>query len=63
MSEYSRTEILYNSKINVKRIKKLPKECNPQSLKEAYDIQEELVNKYLKEDKNNSIIGKKQTLY
>ncbi|MDC0054639.1 hypothetical protein OAJ09_01810 [Candidatus Pelagibacter sp.] len=52
-------EILYNSKINVKRIKKLPKECNPQSLKEAYDIQEELVNKYLKEDKNNSIIGKK----
>ena len=52
-------EILYNSKINVKRIRKLPEECTPQSFKEAYDIQEELVNKYLKVDKNNSIIGKK----
>ena len=52
-------EILYNSRINLKRIKKLPEECVPQSLKEAYDIQDELVNKYLTLDKNNLLIGKK----
>ena len=52
-------EILYNSRINLKRIKKLPEDCVPQSFKEAYDIQDELANKYLKVDKNNSLIGKK----
>jgi len=52
-------EILYNSRINLKRIKKLPEECVPQSLKEAYDIQDKLVNKYLTVDKSNSLIGKK----
>ena len=51
-------EILYNSRINLKRIKKLPEDCVPQSFKEAYDIQDELANKYLKVDKNNSLIGK-----
>ena len=38
-------KILYNSRINLKRIKKLPEDCVPQTLKEAYDIQEELVNR------------------
>ena len=52
-------EILYNSRINLKRIKKLPEDCVPQSFKEAQDIQDELANKYLKVDKNNSLIGKK----
>ena len=52
-------EILYNSRINLKRIKKLPEDCTPQSFNEAYEIQDELVNKYLKVDKNNSLIGKK----
>ena len=52
-------EILYNSRINIKRIEKLPEDCTPQTLKEAYDIQDELVNKYLKVDNNNSLIGKK----
>ena len=52
-------EILYNSRINLKRIKKLPEDCVPQSYKEAYDIQEKLVNKYLIADKNNLLIGKK----
>ena len=52
-------KILYNSRINLKRIKKLPEDCVPQTLKEAYDIQEELVNRYLTEDKNNLLIGKK----
>ena len=52
-------EILYNSRINLKRIEKLPEDCTPQTLKEAYDIQDELVNKHLKIDNNNSLIGKK----
>ena len=52
-------EILYNSRINLERIEKLPKDCTPQTFKEAYDIQDELVKKYLKADKNNLLIGKK----
>ena len=52
-------EILYNSRINLKRIKNLPEDCTPQSFKEAYDIQDELVNRYLAADKNNLLIGKK----
>ena len=52
-------EILYNSRINLKRIEKLPEDCTPQTLNEAYNIQDELVNKYLKVDNNNSLIGKK----
>ena len=47
-------EILYNSRINIKRIERLPDDCTPQTLKEAYDIQDELVNKNLA---NLSIIG------
>jgi len=52
-------EALYNSRINLKRIKELPKDCTPGSIKEAYDIQNELVNKYLSANKNTSLIGKK----
>ena len=52
-------EILYNSRINLKRIEKLPEDCTPQTLKEAYDIQDEFINKYLKIDNKNSLIGKK----
>ena len=48
-------EILYNSRINLKRIEKLPEDCTPQTLKEAYDIQDELVNKYLKVDNNKPL--------
>ena len=35
-------DILYNSKINLKRIKELPNECIPKSSEEAYAIQNEL---------------------
>ena len=52
-------EILYNSRINLKRIKELPQDCIPESIKEAYDIQDELVKKYLSANKNTSLIGKK----
>ena len=52
-------KILYNSRINLKRIKKLPEGCVPKSFKEAYDIQDKLVNRYLAADKNNLLIGKK----
>ena len=52
-------ETLYNSRINLKRIKELPKDCIPASIKEAYDIQDELVKKYISADKNTLLIGKK----
>ena len=51
--------ILYNSRINLERIKKLPKDCTPYSLEEAYAIQGELTNKYLSTNKEISLIGKK----
>ena len=52
-------DILYNSRINLKRIKELPKECIPKSLEEAYAIQDELTKKYLSANKKNLLIGKK----
>ena len=52
-------DILYNSRINTKRIKSLPKECTPKSFQEAYAIQDELTKKYLSEDKKTLVIGKK----
>tara|TARA_Y100000590_G_scaffold384267_1_gene455503 strand:- start:311 stop:1108 length:798 start_codon:yes stop_codon:yes gene_type:complete len=52
-------EILYNSRINLKKIKELPKDCVPQSIKEAYDIQDELAKMYIAADKNTLLIGKK----
>ena len=33
-------DILYNSRINIKRIKELPKECTPKTIEEAYLIQD-----------------------
>ena len=52
-------EILYNSRINLKKIKELPQDCIPKSIKEAYDIQDELVKKYLSANKNTLLVGKK----
>ena len=52
-------EILYNSRVNLKRIRELPKDCIPKSIKEAYDIQDELTNRYISADKNTLLIGKK----
>ena len=46
--------ILYNSRINLKKIKELPKDCIPQSFKEAYAIQDELTKKYLSANKKTS---------
>ena len=51
--------ILYNSRINLKRIKELPKDCTPETLEEAYLIQDELTKKYLLADKKTRLIGKK----
>ena len=52
-------ETLYNARIRKKRIIELPKDCIPESIKEAYDIQDALTNKYISEDKNTLLIGKK----
>ena len=52
-------ETLYNARIRKKRIIELPKDCMPESIKEAYDIQDELTNKYISADKNTLVIGKK----
>ena len=43
-------DILYNSRINLKRIKELPKDCAPKSTQEAYAIQDELTKRYLSEN-------------
>ena len=51
--------ILYNSRINLKRIKELPKDCILESLEEAYLIQDELTKKYLSADKKTRLIEKK----
>ena len=55
-------DILYNCRINIKRIKQLPNDCTPKSIQEAYAIQDELAQKYLLEKKkfNN---WKKNWLY
>ena len=52
-------DILYNSRINLKRIKELPKDCAPKSTQEAYAIQDELTKKYLSAKEKTLIIGKK----
>ena len=51
--------ILFNSRINLKRIKELPKDCTPKSMEEAYAIQDQLTKKYLFSNRNTVIIGKK----
>ena len=52
-------DILYNSRINIKRIKELPKDCTPKTFQEAYAIQDELTKRYLLENKKTLVIGKK----
>ena len=52
-------DILYNSRINLKKIKELPKDCTPKSIEEAYAIQDQLTKRYLSANKNTFIIGKK----
>jgi len=52
-------DILYNSRINLKKIKLLPEECIPKSAKEAYEIQNEVAKRYIKKNKETLIIGKK----
>ena len=52
-------DILYNSRINLKKIKLLPEECIPKSSTEAYAIQNEVAKRYLTKNKENIIIGKK----
>ena len=51
--------ILFDSRINLKRIKELPKDCTPKSMEEAYAIQDQLTKKYLSSNRNTVIIGKK----
>ena len=51
--------ILYNSRINLKRIKKLPQDCTPKSFEEAYLIQDELTKKHLTSNGKIKLIGKK----
>ena len=52
-------DILFNSRINLNRIAKLPRDCTPKNNKEAYTIQNALVNKYLLINKKNIVIGMK----
>ena len=41
------SDILYDSRIYLKKIKELPIKCSPQTINEAYKIQDSLVKKYL----------------
>ena len=50
--------ILFNCRINKKRLDKLPIDCIPKNIEEAYKIQDELKIIYLNL-KDNYIIGKK----
>ena len=52
-------DILYNSRINLKKIKVLPEDCIPKSIKEAYEIQNEVAKRYLTKSKETLVIGKK----
>ena len=52
-------DILYNSRINLKKIKILPEDCIPNSTKEAYEIQNEVAKKYINKNEETLIIGKK----
>ena len=53
------SNILFNSRIQLKRIKQLPKFCEPHNFKDAYEIQNSLANKYLYKNENEKVIGKK----
>ena len=56
---YKAAKILFQSRIQLNNIKKLPDDCTPINKEEAYLIQNELTKKYLLHNKNNFIIGKK----
>ena len=56
-------DILYSSRINLKKIKILPEDCIPKSTKEAYEIQNEVAKRYIKKNKETLIIGKKNRMY
>jgi 2-keto-4-pentenoate hydratase len=51
--------ILYNSRVRLKKFFDLPQYCKPQNNEEAYAIQNSLVKKYLSVDKKIFVIGKK----
>ena len=51
--------ILYNSRINLKKIKELPEDCNPKNQNDAYAIQNALTKKYLFANDKTKVIGKK----
>ena len=52
-------KILYNSRVKLKKLNKLPNECTPKNKNEAYKIQELLIKKYLSSNNQTSVIGKK----
>jgi len=59
MEKYTKAaNILFNSRLNKKRLDKLPIDCIPQNIEEAYKIQDELKILYLTL-KDNYTIGKK----
>ena len=48
MEKYTKAaNILFNCRINKKRLDKLPIDCIPKNIEEAYKIQDELKTKYL----------------
>ena len=53
------SNILFNSRVKLKKINKLPIKYAPQNMEDSYQIQNLLIKKYLKIFKNNKIIGKK----
>ena len=52
-------KILYDCRINLKRIDNLPSNLIPQSKDEAYKIQDELAKLYIKGNSNTKLIGMK----
>ena len=53
------SNILFSSRIKLKKIKKLTKNCIPRNMKEAYNIQSSLIKKYLLNNEKERVIGKK----
>ena len=53
------SEILYNSRINLINLEKLPNQCIPSNKEEAYTIQDKLIKFYKSNNQNTYVIGKK----
>jgi len=51
--------ILYQARIRLEKLSKLPNECIPSNKEEGYKIQDSLAELYLSNIKNTKIIGKK----